>query len=363
MTRLVLLGGFLGAGKTTSLLRLARFLVTRGERVGVLTNDQGHDLIDTEIFKVWGMDTRGVEGGCFCCRLEDFLEEANSLITSSAPTFLLAEPVGSCTDLSATVIRPLQKLYPEKFDVAPFAVLIDPLRARDALSKSGRASLSEKVTYIYRLQQMEANVIAVNKCDLLRPEERTEIRELISEQFPGIRAVLFSARTGEGFEELLDLWMGPGTGGDQPSPEIDYGLYAEGEAELAWFDGRFLVTSARPVEMDSALEGLGRTLGMRLREEGLLVAHVKLLLRAGKDVALVNLARTDAIPEFSREAKAEAVRMELWVNARVGAHPEVLAGIVKRGVGDWSQGLALALEEISSAAFSPQAPVPFRRIE
>ena len=43
-TRLILLGGFLGAGETTTLLRLARHWTGLGRRVGIITNDQGRAL-------------------------------------------------------------------------------------------------------------------------------------------------------------------------------------------------------------------------------------------------------------------------------------------------------------------------------
>ena len=43
--RYIMVGGFLGAGKTTSILRLAEWLVGRGLRVGLVTNDQGLSLI------------------------------------------------------------------------------------------------------------------------------------------------------------------------------------------------------------------------------------------------------------------------------------------------------------------------------
>src|SRR5882672_5221050 len=154
MTRLVFLGGFLGSGKTTTLLRLATDLVRAGRRVGILTNDQGNELVDTELFRASGLATRDVRGGCFCCRLDDFVEQATALTSATKPDFLFAEPVGSCTDLTATVLRPLKHLHADAFEIGPLTALVDPARARDVLSSTGRASLSDKITYIYKLQQL-----------------------------------------------------------------------------------------------------------------------------------------------------------------------------------------------------------------
>ena len=44
-TRFVMIGGFLGAGKTTAISRLARMYIERGMKVGIVTNDQAADLV------------------------------------------------------------------------------------------------------------------------------------------------------------------------------------------------------------------------------------------------------------------------------------------------------------------------------
>ena len=57
--RFVLLGGFLGSGKTTTLLRLARHYVAAGKRVGIIANDQAENLVDSETFRAAGPPDRG----------------------------------------------------------------------------------------------------------------------------------------------------------------------------------------------------------------------------------------------------------------------------------------------------------------
>ena len=46
-TKLILIGGFLGAGKTSLMARAARVLKGQGKTVGLITNDQASDLVDT----------------------------------------------------------------------------------------------------------------------------------------------------------------------------------------------------------------------------------------------------------------------------------------------------------------------------
>src|SRR5580693_5974279 len=124
--RFVMVGGFLGAGKTTALARLARHYMSRGQKLGLVTNDQAQDLVDTNSLRAQGFPVQEVPGACFCCRFDDLLSRVELLRDSEQPHIILAEPVGSCTDLVATVVQPLKDLYGERFQVAPYTVLFKP---------------------------------------------------------------------------------------------------------------------------------------------------------------------------------------------------------------------------------------------
>src|SRR5690242_18422171 len=105
---LVLVGGFLGAGKTTLILAAARALATRCLRIAAIMNDLGDDLVDTQFARAAGIETLDVTGGCFCCRFPELVECAHGL-RAHAPDVIFAEPVGSCTDISATTLAPLRR--------------------------------------------------------------------------------------------------------------------------------------------------------------------------------------------------------------------------------------------------------------
>ena len=109
--RYIMIGGFLDAGKTTAVARLARHLTERGQRVGLITNDQGRELVDTKMLRSQGFATEEIPGGCFCCRFNSLVDAAGKLTAESRPDVFIAEPVGSCTDLVATVTYPLRRMY------------------------------------------------------------------------------------------------------------------------------------------------------------------------------------------------------------------------------------------------------------
>src|SRR6266699_6381098 len=96
--RYIMIGGFLGAGKTTAVAKLAKWLSGQGSRVGLITNDQGTNLVDTAMLRSQCFDTEEIHGGCFCCRFNSLVDAANKLTTQNRTDAFIAEPVGSCTD-------------------------------------------------------------------------------------------------------------------------------------------------------------------------------------------------------------------------------------------------------------------------
>jgi G3E family GTPase len=229
--RYIMIGGFLGAGKTTSVARLAQRLTDQGLRVGLITNDQGGELVDTAMLRSRGFATEEIPGGCFCCRFNSLVDAANKLTATKRPDVFIAEPVGSCTDLVATVTYPLRRIYGQNFSIAPLSVLVDPIRARRIFGLESGDKFSGKVLYIYRKQLEEANIIVINKCDLLDPAKRQALHARLASEFPRAKIFEVTARHGAG----LDAWFDRITAAEQTAcavMEVDYELYAEGEALL-----------------------------------------------------------------------------------------------------------------------------------
>src|SRR5262245_29559207 len=242
----VMVGGFLGAGKTTALLRLAEHFTARGRRVGLITNDQSHGLVDTTIVAAKGYPVQEITGGCFCCRFNSLTDAANQLTREAQPDVFLAEPVGSCTDLRATVQYPLRRLYGDNYRVAPLSVLVDPTRAARILGLESGRNFSAKVLYVYEKQLEEADVIVINKSDLLDEVRRHALENALAGRFSRAEIVAVSSRTGEN----LDAWFGrlSSTTTARRAMDVDYDIYAEGEALLGWLNATYGVSSANPFD-------------------------------------------------------------------------------------------------------------------
>src|SRR5256714_2317213 len=163
--RFGMVGWFLGAVKTTALARLARFYTERGQRVGLVTNDQAQDLVDTNSLRAQGFPVQEVPGACFCCKFDELMNKVQCLEESERPDVILAEPVGSCTDLVATVVQPLKDLYGQRFDIAPYAVLFKPSHGLKILRGDAEAGFSPKAADIFKKQLEEADAIVLNRLD------------------------------------------------------------------------------------------------------------------------------------------------------------------------------------------------------
>ena len=77
--RYIMIGGFLGAGKTTAILKLAEHLSASGQTVGLITNDQSVGLVDTTMLASHGFAVEEITGGCFCCRFNSLMDAAGAL--------------------------------------------------------------------------------------------------------------------------------------------------------------------------------------------------------------------------------------------------------------------------------------------
>jgi Ni2+-binding GTPase involved in maturation of urease and hydrogenase len=369
--RYLMTGGFLGAGKTTLINRFAGWLTERGHRVGLITNDQGQGLVDTALGRAHQFPTEEIAGGCFCCRFSSLMEAARVLRAKEAPGIFLAEPVGSCTDLAATVGLPLQQIYGDAFDVSPLSVVIDPVRARRILGLGPEvgARFSPQVTYIYLKQLEEAEAIVINKLDLISPEALSELTEALRVKFPQAQIFPVSARDGTGCE----AWFG-WTLITSLNPArilgIDYQKYAEGEALLGWLNMTVQLTgegdewdgNALLVEIATEV----RT-ALAASEPRIEIAHLKMTLTPPGDpssIAAVNLVATDREPELSHTLADPLEEGELLLNLRAEGDPTHLDAAVRLALVEVAEyGFGLTQSVTHAEHFRPSAPQPEHRVE
>jgi Ni2+-binding GTPase involved in maturation of urease and hydrogenase len=357
----VMVGGFLGAGKTTALLRAGEHLARGGKRVGLIVNDQSDALVDTALVRSHEFPVEEIAGGCFCCRFNSLVDAAARLVQTAHPDVFLAEPVGSCTDLTATVVLPLRHMYGDRYAVSPLSVLVDPDRALRVLGVEAGRSFSPKVEYVYRKQLEEADVLVINKIDTVTRTRVAALRATLEASYPTARVVEIAARTGDGVADWIDGLL------DQEGSgrvlDIDYDTYADGEALLGWLNSTISL-EGHAVDGDEVLQAIARRIHADLATSGLEIAHLKLTLipLAGGGISVVNAVRTDEPPEnpFTLDAHVDAA--EITLNLRAEAPPERLESAVRRAVDDVSDTRGTALMVRHLERFRPGRPTPTHRM-
>jgi hypothetical protein len=339
----VIAGGFLGAGKTALLLACASRLRERGLRVAMITNDQGEDLVDTRLAEAQGVPADEVRGACFCCRFSD-LARAIERMLEFRPDVIFAEPVGSCMDITATVLRPLKAFLGGQLRVAPFTVLVDPARAADMLSPDA----DPRLAYLFNNQIAEADIVMFTKSDL--HEHAAEL--------PGVAAGRLSAHTGAG----VDAWLRDVLDSDIAAAakllDIDYSAYAAAEAALGWLNWHGTLELKTALVPAAVVGPLLDKIEEHLTRAGAAIAHAKVFDRTRNAWVKASICRNGDEPVAEGDLWARPARThDLTVNVRARCAPEIL-----------EQALSVALEDFSGRitsdrrqSFQPAPPVPEHR--
>ena len=340
---LILVSGFLGAGKTTLIVRAAGLLRQQGVRVAVITNDQDSGLVDTQFAEAQALPTREVAGGCFCCRFSDLIAAADQL-RRYAPEVIFAEPVGSCVDLSATILQPLKAYYRAAYRVAPLTVLLDPGMA----ARVFRGDADEHVAYLFRRQLAEADLLCLTKMD----------RHATGPALPVPADFEMSAVTGQGIAEWLDAVRGGSRVAGARLLDVDYARYAEAEAALGWVNVQADVVLRQPVSPAMLAGPLVEEIEARLTAGGISIAHLKLSDRCDSGFVKVSICGNGEDPQPDGDLAASPEwRHELIVNLRALGEPKQLLATV--------QGALAAIDgEIAvrhTGAFRPSPPQPEHR--
>ncbi len=358
--RFVMVGGFLGAGKTTTIARLARMYQARGQKVGIVTNDQATDLVDTHSLQSQGFPVGEVPGACFCCNFGELTATVESLAERARPDVVLAEPVGSCTDLVATVIQPLRRLYDQAFDVAPYSVILKPSHGRKILRGEPGAGFSPKAAYIFRKQLEEADLIVINRIDELSPTAIDELNALVDSAHPGVPVLRVSARQGTGFDGLFQCLDQRGSFGRRIL-DLDYDVYAEGEAELGWLNASVSISAAEPFALDDLLLEIIARLRGSLAVAGAEPAHLKTIGLWEGFYGVANLVSSDSPPELSLASNCQVREANLIVNARVATDPKLLERLVHTSVAETAALRGAKVDIRQTQSFRPGRPVPTHR--
>jgi len=190
-----IIGGYLGSGKTTLVNHLLRH--ADGLRLGVLVNEFGELAIDADLIEAEDDDIISIAGGCVCC---SFGSDLTSALLQMAkmdprPDHLLVECSGVA--IPSAVVGSITLL--DDFRADGIIVLAD--------AETVRRSARDKYMSDTVLRQItDANIIILNKTDLVVTTDLEKTINWLNEQSPNVR-IIETEHSGVAPEVVLDSFL------------------------------------------------------------------------------------------------------------------------------------------------------------
>ena len=199
MFKFAVFSGFLGSGKTTTMMALTDRINRRGGAAAMISNDLGGPgLADNRFALLSGCNASELTEECICYQRPNLLARLNELRDTGCELAISDIP-GFGIGALDHVYHGLTKDYPGEVALAPFTVLAEP-QTVDLL----RDGCDPDLRYLLHAQLLEADLIVLNKCDLLDDAQCAADTEFLKAQYPEAKVLRISARTGEGLDALAD---------------------------------------------------------------------------------------------------------------------------------------------------------------
>ena len=324
--------GFLGAGKTTSMTAFAQSVNRRCGRAAILANDLGaRDIVDGEYTAASsGVLTAQILGDCICYQHEKLVDELDRLAGQGADVIFSDIPGCGIGALDHVYLE-LDRREPGQFDLMPFLCVVDPDRLRMLMPEKAELGLPEELRFLLDAQMAEADLIVLNKIDLLSPAEREQRLEFLAASYPNTPVMSMSALTGEGVDQVVDYLM------SHTSPvvhrEIGYGgeAFQAAERHFSWYGRRvfFEERNGRDVDFNAVAADLFEHIRQGLKESGGNVPHLKLFAAGtGTDLIKASMLGVDCPVEFSRRLERGYTAISVILNARATAGSQVVAAVM-----------------------------------
>ena len=356
--KLYLLGGFLGSGKSTAILEACVQYANDGIKVAVITNDQGEKLVDSKIFENASIPFREVLGSCFCCNYDQLTGSISSLAAMNDYEIIFAESVGSCTDLVATIAKPLNIEDPDiQICISVFA---DASLLYSVIAGNS-CFLDETVQYIFKKQLEEADILVINKSDLVNGEQLTLIKKIVSADYSGKVILYQNSLDQKSIRNWLEVLQEFSFKGKRKALQLDYDVYGEGESKLAWMDQQFQITTTDGSAFASAFALVERIYD-KLKIAGYPIGHLKFFVSDGSKSTKISYTTSDHPAKHNYTDFTDADSITLLMNARIQTTAERLEDLVVNAVQEFKQERLVEISVDYFTAFRPGYPRPTYRL-
>lgn len=309
MRKFAVFSGFLGSGKTTAMMVLAK----KGSKTSMITNDLGDKgLADHRLARLRQCNAAEITGDCICYQTEKLVENLDRLFKEQGCELVISDIPGFGVGALEHVYHTLVEKYPGQYELAPFTVLVEP-RTVSVLQESG----SDDLSYILHNQLVEADLIVLNKCDLMKGASKAAAVEYLRKMYPQASVVTISAATGEGLETLYRALMDGHA--SMHRPDIGYGgeAFTKIMSRVCEYNLQYYATvCCNDFDGNAYLLALAESVQERIRAMRARIPHMKLLAwKAEGEYGKVDLLDIDRPAEVNQSFHNPCTELAVVLNA------------------------------------------------
>ena len=342
-TKYMVTSGFLGAGKTTSMIAFSREINRRGlGTCGIIANDLGAgNIVDAEFCAAAGVRTLPVSGGCICYQHENLVDKMHKL-ESAGSDVIFSDIPGCGIGARDHVYMELEEFEPDEFHLMPFLCIVDPERLKMLLPEGDNINLPEEMKFLLDAQMAEADLIVLNKIDTITAEEKDRIIDFIKGIYPNTTVMAMSAMTNEGVGEVVDYILANRSRAEHREIGYESQAFIDAEEKMSWYNTRVFMQQRndRNIDFNNVIGDIFEGIRAGLKKAGGNVPHLK-MFAADSEEELTDFLKASMIGVdydiiYDRKLDRKYNALSLIINARCAAEAEVMADVVADAVDDVS---------------------------
>ncbi len=177
--QLLVVTGFLGSGKTSLIVGVARAALELGRRVAIVVNEVGEIGVDGLVLDELDLDVWEIANGCICCTLSsDLVATLHDLAEGFRPDLVVVEPSGVAEPGNILAAMPYYDGPP--LERVTTTCVVDPTRIDD---------IYEVLSPLITKQIAGSQLVVLTKPDLASEDEMEGAQQIIARINPSVRAI------------------------------------------------------------------------------------------------------------------------------------------------------------------------------
>lgn len=332
--RFMVVSGFLGAGKTTTMIAMAEHMNETYGETAIIANDLGANLVDTNLTQTSGCTVAEIASGCICYQMDNTIDQIRRLRDKEDAVFVMSDIPGCGVGALDHVYHTLARDHADEFTLSPFMVVVDPERLRMIMPEKADINLPDELVYLLKLQLEEADLVVLNKIDLLDDDTRERYVDFLKTACPDIPVICISARERTNIDELAKFVT------EHTSALKNFSVrnnheFEQAEAKLTWYNRRlfFKTNSGEKIDCNAVVDDLIEEIRMGLIERKRNVPHLKTFATSGNgDFNKASLIGVDYDIEYEQKFLRDHKNMRMIINARAVCESRPLARLVDDAV-------------------------------